>query len=122
MSTFAFLLVGLALVTLFVLLHWLLRRHVSIAHFIFRFFISVLWSFAFIIGCWVILVVAQLVIKAHFPSVAAMLTDLGSLWVWILLGAEAVAGLLGMILGLLGRLPGTKTPSNKSLQATAMGR
>ena len=46
-------------------------------------------------------------IAAHFQTIAASIEPFGNILAWIILGIELMLGLLGLILGLRGKLPGT---------------
>lgn len=72
--------------------------------------ISVGWSLAFMAGFYVVYFFLSGAIVAHFPY-AASSPVLGDVLGWIALGVGSMLGLLGLILGFLGKLPGTKPVS-----------
>jgi len=69
--------------------------------------ISIFWSLAFMAGFYVIYFSLCAMFAAHFPAIATS-TAFGDVLGWIMLGVELMLGLLGLILGLRGKLPGTR--------------
>jgi uncharacterized membrane protein YqjE len=109
MRAFDILLVLLGLATLFILVRWLLRRHVQAAHQISRSLAIFLWALGFIACGSIVVMVIQVVIIVHFPTVAQLISASDSeLPTWILFGIVAVLGVSGLVMGCRGRLPGTK--------------
>ena len=68
---------------------------------------SLAWSVGFMIATWFTLILIQSVIMAHFQSLSVLVASSRSLS-WILLGIIGMSGLFGLVLGGLGKLPGTR--------------
>ena len=66
---------------------------------------SVLWAMAFIVGFCVIYFVVAFMRSADFMSNAASSAISVSPWVF---GVALALGLVGLLLGILGKLPGTR--------------
>jgi uncharacterized membrane protein YqjE len=109
MRAFDILLVLLGLVTLFILVRWLLRRHTQAAHQISRSVAIFLWALGFIFCASMVVMLIQVVIIVHFPRFAELISASDSeLPTWILFGIVAMSGVSGLVIGCRGRLPGTK--------------